>query len=452
MPSLPRPVAKSLYKVAVRAVGEGRLFRHLEELRRLEWSEPATLREFQCHYLQRVLENARKRSPYYTKRIPEFDYLGEPNRVLKRIPLLSKQDLQTHWAQLQQENFSGRTSRKTTGGSTGEPVTVVKSRDATARERAAMWLAYGWFGVEVGDRAARFWGTPYTWKRRLTSSVGDFFMNRIRFSAFEFGEEELGSYWQRLHEYQPDYVHGYVSMLEEMARFALATGRERSLPGLKSVIATSEVLTEPQRAVIQEAFQAPVQVEYGCGEVGPIAHECPEGNLHLFTPNVWVECLSEEGSAVASGESGELVITDLHNLTMPLIRYRIGDFGIMSDEPCSCGRSFPVLKKVWGRAYDVIEDQNGRMYHGEFFMYIFEDLRSNGLSFRQFQVVQDSSSRITILVTSDSVVSKRELETVVEMVSRRLQGVETTVRQVSEIPREASGKMRVIKRTSELSE
>jgi phenylacetate-CoA ligase len=408
----------------------------------MQWHPHERLREYQASQLLRILSHAQATSPYYAARIPKLAGTTDVTAALASLPLLEKRDLQQHADDIRSRASMGRLSQKTTGGSTGEPVTILKDRTATAYERAAMWLAYGWFGVEMGDRAARFWGTPYTWKRRLTSRIGDLCMNRIRFSAFEFDDDRLGHYWQRLRRFEPDYVHGYVSMLEQMARWSLREG-DVDPPRLKSVIATSEVLTPPQRAVIEEAFRAPVQVEYGCGEVGPIAHQCPEGSLHIMIPNLWVEVLRPDGTGAQRGESGELVLTDLHNRAMPLVRYRVGDFGVLGGF-CTCGRSLPVLDKVWGRAYDFVEAPDGRRYHGEFFMYVFEDLRSSGVAVGQFQVIQRAPGELEILVTSDGGAPSATSEAIVGTLGRRLPGMDIRVQHVPQIPRADSGKMQVI--------
>lgn len=409
----------------------------------MQWEPAHRLRAYQEAMLRQVLCHARDSSPFYQDRIQSV-LPRDITEALTSVPLLEKRDLQRHFDDIRSQEETGRVSRKTTGGSTGEPVTITKNRTATAYERAAMWLAYGWFGVEMGDRAARFWGTPYTWKRRITSRLGDLCMNRIRFSAFEFDERRLGEYWNELVQFEPDYIHGYVSMLEQMARWAIREDSSSSFK-LKSVVATSEVLTEPQRRVIEEGFGAPVQLEYGCGEVGPISHECPQGRLHLMVPNLWVEVLKPDGSPVARGESGEIVLTDLHNRSMPLIRYRVGDRGVLGDE-CPCGRTFPVLERVWGRAYDFVEAPSGQRYHGEFFMYLFEDLRSSGISIAQFQVIQAAPDCLTILLASERPIESSVHETIVATLSRRLPGMTATVKQVPEIPRTSSGKMQVIKR------
>jgi len=441
---LPRPFAKAVYQAAVVAAGERRLFARLRELEAMQWGTVDELRAYQEDRLLQILSHARSSCPFYEDRIPALASTQNIATTLSSVPTLDKGELQRSANDMRSLRCEGPVSRKTTGGSTGEPVTIVKDRTATAYERAAMWLAYGWFGVEMGDRAARFWGTPFTWKRRLTSRIGDLCMNRIRFSAFEFDDHRLREYWNRLERFDPDYIHGYVSMLEQMARWVLHENAGARLT-VKSVVATSEVLTDPQRRVIEKAFDAPVQVEYGCGEVGPISHECSAGRLHIMAPNLWVELLGPDGTPVPAGEIGEIVLTDLHNRAMPLIRYRVGDYGARGSA-CPCGRSFPVMEKVWGRAYDFVETPNGQRYHGEFFMYLFEDLRSRGVPIQQFQVIQRTQDRLAILITCDQTVGSSTVESIVRTLSRRLPDMNAYVQQVSEIPRTPSGKMQVIKR------
>jgi phenylacetate-CoA ligase len=187
-----------------------------------------------------------------------------------------------------------------------------------------------------------------------------------------------------------------------------------------------------------------VQDEYGCGEVGPIAYQCEQGRLHVMSENLLVEVLTEKGELAGPGQTGEIVVTDLNNRAMPLIRYRLGDFAVVG-RPCSCGRGFPVLENIRGRAYDFVERADGRRYHGEFFMYLFEDLRSHGLPIGQFQITQIARRALEILVVTPESASAEVEARIGHQLGDRLPGMEVTVRRVESIPREASGKMRVIR-------
>jgi phenylacetate-CoA ligase len=211
-------------------------------------------------------------------------------------------------------------------------------------------------------------------------------------------------------------------MLDAFASHLNEAGIDGKQLGLKLVVTTAEVLSDPQRARLQRVFGCPVQNEYGCGEVGPIAYECPRGALHVMSDHLLVELLANGERPAAPGESGEVVVTDLANRAMPLVRYRLGDFAVAGTAPCLCGRGFPTLQRIWGREYDFVETGDGRRFHGEFFMYLFEELRQHGIGIPQFQVVQEGPADLAIAVLSLTEPSAR----------------------VDRLERARSGKMRVI--------
>lgn len=439
--------ANVIYPSVVRARGEGRVFAALGETRRAERQSPEALRAAQDARLREIVAYAREHSPFYRERWPEFGArsLERPRELLATLPLVRKADVQARVGDLRAQPAPSRVMRKITGGSTGEAVTIYKDADAVGREMAASWMGYGWFGIEVGDRAARFWGSPHSMKRRLRFAAADFAMHRVRFSAFAFGDEDLERYWRRCLSFRPQWFYGYVSMLEEFARFVRRRGYDGRALELKAIVTTSEVLGDPQRRLLSEVFGTRVQNEYGCGEVGPIAYECPEGSLHVMSENLVVELLTPEGRPAGEGESGEIVVTDLNNRAMPLVRYGLADFGVWG-APCRCGRPFPVLDRVWGRQYDFVQGPDGRRYHGEFLMYAFEDLRGQGMAIRQFQVTQNAADRLDVAVVlgEGAGASGDAEQRIARELEGRMPGMQVAVQRVETIERAKSGKMRVI--------
>lgn len=434
-----------LYPAIVRARGEARLYPLLREMEAVQWWSEERLLDRQAVKLSGLLDHAVRRSPFYARAWGRagFEEAGIWEQF-RELPIIGKSDLQESQEQMAVQPVPRRVTRKTTGGSTGQAVTVLKDRDATAAERAASWLGYGWFGIRPGDLGVRFWGNPVTLMRRLMYSAADVAMNRRRFSAFAFDDADLERYWRRCQSIRPDYFYGYVSMLEALAQYVVRSGQQRTWPELKAVITTAEVLTPPQRALMTEAFGAPVQNEYGCGEVGAIAYECEGGSLHLITENQVVEVLRPDGEPAQVGETGDVVVTDLNNRAMPLIRYRVGDLAVPGAR-CACGRGFPVLKRVWGREYDLVVTPDGRRYHGEFFMYLFEDLRADGIPIQQFQVVQVGERNLEVrLVVRDAERSDEIMKSVARAFDLRLAAMHATVLRVDEIAKKRSGKTAVV--------
>jgi phenylacetate-CoA ligase len=403
------------------------------------------LEERQRQRLAQLLTFAARHVPLYRERwqavaspVPETAV-----QLLRSLPLLTKSDVQAHHERLLADPQPRRVMRKITGGSTGQAVTISKDAEAVAAEMAASWLGYGWFGIRIGDRAVRFWGSPHVARRRLRYWAADRAMHRRTFSAFAFSEQDLGRYWRRCLAFRPAYLYGYVSMLEAFATFVAGTGFDGRALGLRAIITTSEVLGEPQRHLLQETFGCPVQNEYGCGELGPIAYSCLAGRLHIMTENLFLEVLTEAGAPAGPGESGEVVVTDLTNRAMPLVRYQLGDFATLG-AGCECGRAFPVLERVWGRAYDFVEHPDGRRYHGEFFMYFFEDLRARGIGVDRFQIVQTARTRLEVRVVNAASATDAMVRNIEALLSERLPGMSIAVSAVREISRLPSGKLQLI--------
>lgn len=430
------------YPVAAYTAGPVR--RHLRTFMASERAARDDREHSQAVALGALVDHSRRHVPFYAALPALPGAAAGPAGALRVLPFLAKADLQQSAALLRSGAEHGRLVAKTTGGSTGEPVTIWKTREAWARELAATWRGYAWAGVAVGDLQARFWGVAHTSSGRNRARAIDFVCNRIRIPAFAFSEDDMAGYVRVLNARKPAWFYGYVSMLTEFARF-VQSGKAELTHRPRCIVTTSEVLTPADRTLLMEVFGAPVFNEYGCGELGTIAHECPDGRLHLSEENMLVEILDGERPC-AAGEPGELVVTELNNYAFPLIRYRTGDFGSLSDEACSCGRTLRVLNEVQGRAYDFIRNRRGQLFHGEFLMYVFEDLRRQGADIRQFQVEQVDYDRFEVRIVPGAAYDAG-CESLLRERIRSFVDPEAvvTVSYVEAIERERSGKLRLIK-------
>lgn len=430
---------KNLFFLALAVRGEG----YRKEIRQFEASQyfpPEEQRRYQLERLNQVL-SASQDTVYYQGKVPSS---VNSLAALSDMPLLEKDEIRDHPAAFMRTKRPNQ-RLKTSGGSTGAPVTILKDSAGVAREMAASWRGYHWAGVQEGDRQARFWGLPTSRKDRVRASLIDFIANRKRISAFGYDQKSLESALVTLEKFQPDYFYGYTSIMSELARYIIKTGKPPAL-NLKCVITTAEVLSTVDRQDIERAFNTKVFDEYGCGEVGTIAHQCEHGSMHVNSENLIIEVLDEEGEPARAGKPGEIVLTDLTNLSMPLIRYRIKDFATLSTEPCRCGRTLPVLEKIHGRQYDILTNRAGKKFHGEFFLYILEDARKIGLNPTGIQFLQTKDLNITVNV----VIEQQHLPELEQYISRRIhdgfdQSITVRVNRVDDIPREPSGKLRVVK-------
>lgn len=411
-----------------------KVYPYLKESRAFQYRDPQSIESYQLNRIQKIFKWAKEHSVFYQKLYQEIDMDDLKSlKDVSRLPLVSKQDLINH-ANEMQTNHAEKFEFKTTGGSTGEPVKVAKNMSALARERAGTWRCYEWAGVKVGDPQGRFWGVPHTKKSQIVALLTDFVANRKRVSAFNMNDESLFQYYNQLKRFSPKYLYGYVSAIETLAMFI----KKRNLSPLKSVksiITTSEVLHPPVREFIQDAFKVKVFNEYGCGEVGSIAHQCELGKMHIMADNMLVTIVEQE-----------LVVTDFYNYKMPLINYRTGDFGEISDRSCCCGRNLPILDNLYGRAYDIIRLRNGKSIHPEAIIYVFEDFKADHDVISQFQAVQQNFDFIELFVVALSGWQDKHCEQLIAKMKTNIDpNINFKLTVVEQIQREKSGKMRVVK-------
>tara|TARA_R110002072_G_scaffold175601_2_gene331487 strand:- start:23433 stop:24755 length:1323 start_codon:yes stop_codon:yes gene_type:complete len=404
-----------------------------------QWWSSGELEAFQAEHFENIVKYAVENSSYYKKCLSNYITTDSSIKTSSNFPTLSKAQLINNLEHIRANKTGFFSSAKTTGGSTGEPVKIFKNASALARERCATWRSYEWAGVSVADRQVRFWGVPHSRSGRLTASIIDLIANRKRISAFSINDDNLFKYYNDLCKFQPQYLYGYVSVIEEFAKFI----QSKQLPppnSLVSLITTSEVLSESSRAFIENVFQRKVFNEYGCGEVGSIAHECEYGSMHVMADNLHVEIDSEPG------QPGEIIVTDYFNRVTPLVRYRLGDFATMGDGACRCGRGLPTISKIHGRAYDIIRSPSGTRIHPEAVIYIFEGIQEKMPVFKQFQAIQTDIDAISVnIVPNVSWDDSFELALKSQLVEAIGAEFRFEVNLVESLSREKSGKMRVVK-------
>lgn len=420
------------------------VYPYLRKLRRSQNLSKKELNAIQLEKLNSLLAHAVKNVPFYRDILPsKMDDISQ----LASLPFLEKDTLRASSSLLISVVSQGNVRSKTTGGSTGAAVTVCKDNHGMAQELAATWRGYEWAGVDIGDLQARFWGVPFDEKSKRRAKLIDFVTNRIRLSAFSFSDVDIKKYIDILNLKKPVYFYGYVSMIRQFAEYMDRNNISLAFQ-LKAVITTSEVLSEIDRQLFLKVFGCKIFNEYGCGEIGTIAHECEFGSMHITAENMIVEIVGSDGGILPSGERGEIVVTDLTNFTMPLIRYRMRDFGVVNNEICLCGRGLPILKEVSGREYDILINKRGDKFHGEFFLYMVEDAKKMNMHIQGYQVEQTAIDILTINIVADDF----DYENIKVYLADRIRlsfDSDTIVNfnKVQSIKRESSGKLRVIKRS-----
>ncbi len=328
-----------------------------------QWMDDAELREDQLRRLRRILEHAFTHVPFYREMAAERGLSPERIHSLEDLPLLpviTRETVQkNHHLLLSEEGDRARWFRSKSSGSTGEPLEVAFDPPCWIASRYVLkWrslLATGFppFGKVVVIRAVEPNLLEDKWKQ-LRLPLEDWLKRRCYLSTFDPPEMHLEFY----RRFRPGAIHGPPSYFLGLAD-ALHRRPGASLK-VPRILCTTELLDSRSRRFISEAFDAEVFDIYGSSEFKDVAWECPvhEG-YHINADNVIVEVV-QDGAPVPPGTEGDIVLTTLSNRAMPLIRYRVGDRGVLSEDRCSCGRTLPLMKCIEGRIVDYIHSPGGR--------------------------------------------------------------------------------------------
>ena len=196
------------------------------------------------------------------------------------------------------------------------------------------------------------------------SSCSTLLREPLWLDAASLTEQRMEEFHAALLRWRPKVIQAYARSAVLFARFL----RERGLTAYKphSIVTSAEMLEPDDRQILEDVFGCPVFDRYGCREVSVIASECPaHTGLHVNAECLHVEIETPDGPA-DPGEVGAILVTDLLNTAMPLIRYRIGDLGSLTEGDCPCGRGLPRLAALHGRSTDFLVGSDGRLVSGVF--------------------------------------------------------------------------------------
>ncbi|MFC1925771.1 phenylacetate--CoA ligase family protein [Chloroflexota bacterium] len=369
----------------------------VNELERSQWLPSGELEELQLKKLKKLLEHTYYHIQYYRSTLEAIGYKPGDEVTLeqfRKLPVLTKRDIQDNLVHLRDTKVKSKPNH--TGGSTGFPLTFYQDRNYWNHNFGDKIRTYRMCSYEVGDRVVFLWGSDYDSRQHkgvLPRLFDRLFRNMIWINTFDITEQTLYQKTLEIAKFKPKIIIGYTSSLFMLANLV----REKGIAGIRpqGIQSSAEILTADIRETIESTFNCKVFDRYGCREMGNVAHECSEhSGLHILAENNLVEFLSDTGETVEAGEQGNIVVTNLNNYAMPLIRYQVDDIGVPTDNRCLCGRGLPLMEVVKGRSSDAIQSPSGKVLHGEFFTHLFYNIEG----VRQFQVVQETIELLRIRI------------------------------------------------------
>jgi phenylacetate-CoA ligase len=251
-------------------------------------------------------------------------------------------------------------------------------------------------------------------------------------------EEILESYRQKINQFQPRIIYAYPTPLALFCEYLRDSSRTFHRP--QSVICTAEPLLAAQRRMIEEVLHCPVFEHYGSRDFGMIAAECEaHQGLHVNPAAAFVESIPLEGAE----EEGlhEILVTDLLNYGMPLIRYRINDCTMLGPERCPCGMGYPLIQPIAGRTTDNFLLPSGDVVPG---ISLTNRVIQVCPGIKKIQVIQEALCEFRVRYVRGDGFAQEDLNHLKEKLNVYFgDSVRWSFEQTAEIPREKSGKTRL---------
>lgn len=421
----------------------------LYQLERTHWWPADRLRDFQQAQLKSLLRHAAAHVPFYHGRFGKLaDATGEAFwKQWQAMPLLSREEVQSAGEDLLSRAIPeghGELSEIFTSGSTGKPIRAVRTELWQLMWSAVTVREHLWHGRDLSGKLAAI---RESGAGKATYPEGQ----RFEHWGFSTGEifktgpcvslnivTPIDDQLKWLGREAPDYLLTHPTMLDRLVRRGVEVGFQPTR--LRQVLTISEILAPGLRELCRREWGVPIIDTYSTREAGYLALQCPAADhYHLQSESVLVEILDSAGYACAPGEIGRVVVTPLHNLAMPLVRYDVGDYAQVG-ETCPCGRGLPVLRRILGRHQNMLQLPDGSE---RWPLLSSSDIgRLLALApIRQYQFVQTHRDRIEVRLQTTRSLTDDEARAIVERVRDKFgDGFRIELAFPAELARTAAGK------------
>ena len=410
----------------------------LEEFERNQWLSQEELAARRLDRIRALVRYAYENVPYYHDLYTRNHVHPSDLKNLvdfQNLPFLTKEEVVNNLDRLVAPARHGKLSLMETGGSTGMPLRCFIDNSYWAWMSAFEWLGRSWYGVREGEKIAWFWGAQpdlphHGWLAFLKARIKQHRFLNVQYLT----RDRMQAFAEMLVHWHPTMFLGYPSSIYLFARYV----RENRITGIrpKLIEVTSEKFQDSHRQLIEDVFQCRTANAYGTREIGSIAFQCEAGHLHV-TEGCHLEVIAN-GKPAQAGQTGEVVLTSLHQYGMPFIRYRIMDAAVAKSDPCLCGRGLPVLHELTGRTASFIVTSDGQYTDESFFEYAFQVKPE----IARYQVYQPDPDQIEVRLVLRQKVDPAWLDELYKELQKPFGSkLRIAVKIVDEIPLTSSGKL-----------
>lgn len=421
-------------------------------LERAEERTLHSLREEQTEKLVRIYRHAFATVPFYRSFYKKHGLTIDSVKGLddaSKIPVLKKEQLKRVLLENPESMISAKAKRKMlrvhrTGGSTGIPLRILGDE---SYQKSRMAKQYRW-KVRAGIRDRDLMSYLIVPRTLLDEDLCENPLkwqycpkiNLLSFDMTQTDQKSMRLLVDLMKEFRPVSVQGYCSAVYLLASFMKEHNEHFSF--MKCTFTSSEKLYPEYREVMEKVFGAPVFDRYGQGEEVATGFECDEHNgFHLDMECGYVEVLSEDDEPVTE-TMGRIVGTNFESLGMPLIRYEVGDLGVLTERKCACGLAHQLLESVSGRDDEFLQTPGGRRFQAAI---IHEYIIHTNNLIMASQFVQKSLDRITVSIVPTRPWKKEEVNAFeAELRANISSNIKYDIEFIDEIPRGDNYKYKLI--------
>ena len=368
---------------------------------------------------------------------------------LSSIPILEKLDIINHFDKIKTLNEKDGLVNFT-GGTTGTSMKTVYTKEDMQERFAILDNFRAKHGYELGKKTAWFSGKSLISEKDIKNNICSHydFINKIRFySTFHINNRNFITYWNSLNDFKPEFIVGFPSSVYEICEMADRKGLKLNHK-VSVFFPTAETVLPRHREIIGRVLGCKLVDQYASSEGAPFILECTEGKLHIHPLTGMFEVVDEN---MQPADEGEVLVTSFTTKGTPLIRYKVGDKIKLSEknEICKCGSSFPLVDKIEGRSNDFIYSfEKGKINLGN----LSNSTKGVG-GIVSFQVVQDIKSEIIIKIVASNHYNQAEERKFLSAIRERVgNDLNIDIQYVDDIPREKSGKFRIVKNSLNLDD
>jgi len=408
----------------------------LKKLRKQDLLGEKALENLQKEKLKRLLDHAHKHSKFYAQLNIASE--NDPIEMLKSFPILTKETLRKNIDEIltvpEEILIEQRSS-----GSSGLQTIVYFSKAEQSIQQAQQIRWWEWAGYRLGDPILQTGITP---NRGVVKQIKDFLLRTYYLPAFSHTEASATKALRWAASKSNPVLAGYASSLFVLA--TLTEEKDKSV-SFKTAISWGDKLFEHYKEKIEDIFDTKVFNTYASSEGFMIAGQKDLEHMYIMSQHVYLEIIDDDGNEVPDGTLGHVVVTNLNNYSMPMIRYRLGDLAVKLPRekyPKKREYQYPLLQMVIGRDTDLVKTRSGKYMVVHSFTGIFEHFPE----IKQYTVIQHNLNGIEI----DYVPSEKFFPKALEEIERKIlhyldeKSFSIDFKKVDSIPPTPSGKPQII--------